>query len=47
MVCVVGVGGGYYMRGMVVGVGCGLVLGDGRVVGVWGFPSLRFWCWLG
>ena len=34
MVCVVGVGGGYYRRGMVVKVGCGLVLGGGLVVGV-------------
>ena len=47
MMCVVGVGVGYCRRGMVVGVGRGLVLGGGRVVGVWGFPSSRFWVLVG
>ena len=32
---------------MVVGAGRGLVLGGERVVGVWGFPSPRFWLLVG
>ena len=42
MVCVVGVGGGYYRRGLVVEVGCDLVLGGGWGAGVWGFLGRGF-----